>query len=1110
MKLNKILIILLYLLTLMIVISSVCASEDINETSKMETPTDDAVLSVEVGDGDFNILKYNLFTYKNVTLTGDIIRAEYDTEINVDPGQSYEINGNGHIINANGLGRIFTVYIGGELILRNVQLINGYLPETLSGNFDGGAILNMGTLTAIDCKFLNNYARDGGAIATDRAALTVLSGTTVFKGNHVWQDGGAISNQYGSTLTINGKTTFDSNYAYFDGQGTYLHVDEGKGGAILNAFSNAKLYISGETTFVNNYCKADGGAIFNHQATANITGTNVFKGNKAKTGTVAKGGAINNENATFYLSGDNTFDSNAAYRGGAIDNSLFQSVFTLSGKNRFVNNKAGMGGAISNQEARNFIIYGSNTFESNTANYKSQVGSSPDIGGAIFSFRSGFAIDASNTFTKNTAVGSGGAIYISEGNAIIKGQNAFNSNSAPIGGAMLLIDATRVDLAGENVFSSNSATSSGGAIQANNVKEVIISNHNYFSNNKADHSGGAIYVQNSALNVQGSLFEANSAIYGGAIYLFNSAFFANYDIFKNNYAGKTGADIESYQSSIVSLEYNYWNSQNKVAQANINNYDVSRISNWAVLDLTIPSKIESNSEVEVLRFKNNVGGALGGEMPKYGVSVTPNFNPSNVVITKNVGKSTYTGGAGQVTVTASSSNFAASRAVNVVDGKVKTSLNGNNILLTDPTQSATYVVSLSDANGNKLSGKTISITVDSKKYEKTTNNKGEATLTLNDLTNGFHLITSTYAGESKYFESSTTNGIICIFSNVSNTKLTGKDIEMYYKDGTRYEVTLTDSSGKAMASKEVKFFISGSIYTRTTDSNGKASIAINLNSGEYSILACYPSVNVRDFSFTQNKITVKPTIYGNDIVKYYKNGTQYYATFLDKNGNLLKNTDVKFNINGVFYTRTTNGEGVARMNINLNPGTYTITAENPKNGEMHSNQVTVLGIFEGKDLTKYFRNDSQYSIKLLGDDGNPIGAGVTVKFNINGVFYERVTNASGIAKMNINLNPGTYTITAEYNGLMHSNTIKVLPILYADNINMRYKDGTRFKVKLVDGQGNAFTNQTVKFNVNGVFYDRVTGDDGYASLAINLMPGEYIITSEYGYARLSNKITISQ
>ena len=40
------------------------------------------------------------------------------------------------------------------------------------------------------------------------------------------------------------------------------------------------------------------------------------------------------------------------------------------------------------------------------------------------------------------------------------------------------------------------------------------------------------------------------------------------------------------------------------------------------------------------------------------------------------------------------------------------------------------------------------------------------------------------------------------------------------------------------------------------------------------------------------------------------------------------------------------------MNINLNPGRYVITATNPVNEEMHTNIVTVLTIFEGKDVVK--------------------------------------------------------------------------------------------------------------------------------------------------------------
>ena len=199
------------------------------------------------------------------------------------------------------------------------------------------------------------------------------------------------------------------------------------------------------------------------------------------------------------------------------------------------------------------------------------------------------------------------------------------------------------------------------------------------------------------------------------------------------------------------------------------------------------------------------------------------------------------------------------------------------------------------------------------------------------------------------------------------------------------------------------------------------------------------------------------------------------------------------------------------MNINLNPGEYVLTAKNPSTGELDATTITVLSsIVEANNLTKYYKNDEKYTLKILDNQGNAVGEGVAVKLNINGVFYERKTNSSGYINMNINLAPGTYIITAECNNLRASNTITVLPILEAKDIEMKYRDGTKFEVKLLDGKGNPFANQFVTFNINGVFYNRTTDENGIARLNINLMAGEYIITSTYSNgAALSNKITIS-
>ncbi|SDA50761.1 hypothetical protein [Methanobrevibacter millerae] len=106
------------------------------------------------------------------------------------------------------------------------------------------------------------------------------------------------------------------------------------------------------------------------------------------------------------------------------------------------------------------------------------------------------------------------------------------------------------------------------------------------------------------------------------------------------------------------------------------------------------------------------------------------------------------------------------------------------------------------------------------------------------------------------------------------------------------------------------------------------------------------------------------------------------------------------------------------------------------------------------------------------------------------------------------MQPGEYIITAEYNDCRVSNNIKVLPVLTAENLTKKYGAKDQFVATLLDGQGKAYANQTVTFNVNGMFYNKVTDSSGQAKLNINLMPGEYIITSSYNETNVANKITV--
>ncbi len=218
---------------------------------------------------------------------------------------------------------------------------------------------------------------------------------------------------------------------------------------------------------------------------------------------------------------------------------------------------------------------------------------------------------------------------------------------------------------------------------------------------------------------------------------------------------------------------------------------------------------------------------------------------------------------------------------------------------------------------------------------------------------------------------------------------------------------------------------------------------------------------------------------------------------------------VKFNFNGVFFSRITNSEGVATLNINLLPGEYIITNYNLVTGEENSNKVTVKSLLiDNSNLVKYYLNGSKYTLKVIGKDGK-IAAGQEVTFNINGVFYHRISDDNGIVSLNINLRPGDYIITVEYEGCRVSNNITVLPTLVTKDLTMKYLDGSKFTAQTLNGQGKPLANQKVSFNVNGIFYHRTTDEKGMADLNIRLNPGKYIITSIWNEYQIGNNIAIA-
>ena len=313
------------------------------------------------------------------------------------------------------------------------------------------------------------------------------------------------------------------------------------------------------------------------------------------------------------------------------------------------------------------------------------------------------------------------------------------------------------------------------------------------------------------------------------------------------------------------------------------------------------------------------------------------------------------------------------------------------------------------------------ITIDGKEYKGSVDN-GVAKVVIPDLKEGTYKVVTFYTGDNKY-DSMIVNGTITVNKNTKTT-LTMDDVVKYFSGSQNLTAKLVDAFGNPIANATVYFTVNGKVYAKTTDKNGTASMGIGLVPNEYKVNAVFNGTKDYDKATANATVTVKNTVLGNDTTLYFCNGTKYVAKFLDSNGKALAITTVKFNINGVFYTRVTDENGTASLTIKLDPKSYVITAYNPATGEERANNITVMPTLITKDLSMKFQDGSKFNVTILDGQGKPL-ANQNVTFNVNGVFYNKVSGADGVASLNINLNAGKYIITSMWNGYQVGNNITI-------------------------------------------------------------------------------------
>ena len=150
------------------------------------------------------------------------------------------------------------------------------------------------------------------------------------------------------------------------------------------------------------------------------------------------------------------------------------------------------------------------------------------------------------------------------------------------------------------------------------------------------------------------------------------------------------------------------------------------------------------------------------------------------------------------------------------------------------------------------------------------------------------------------------------------------------------------------------------------------------------------------------------------------------------------------------------------------------------------------------DLTKYYNDKNGLKIKLTDENNKPL-ANKTIKIQISGQNYNKVTDSKGEINLDVKLRPGTYNaiidfIDEDYRNQKRSVKITVLKnktSIIAKNLIKYYKNGTKLSIRLLDNKKKALKSKIIKIKIGKKTLSAKTNSKGIAKFAINNKVGTY-------------------
>ena len=360
------------------------------------------------------------------------------------------------------------------------------------------------------------------------------------------------------------------------------------------------------------------------------------------------------------------------------------------------------------------------------------------------------------------------------------------------------------------------------------------------------------------------------------------------------------------------------------------------------------------------------------------------------------------------------------------------------------------------------------------------------------------------------------NAVVCLKAFTFDFGIITQDMVKIYKNDSMFEAKIGE------ANKIIFFEVDGINHTCLSDENGVAKLEIDLNPGNYTIRTRYANFTA------ENNIEVLPTLIAKDLVKRYGDKSKFLITLIDTAGNPVANANISMKIDGISYSRPTDKNGKASLDINQKPGKYVLTAVDSITGLEMSYDITVLQpkkstpkIVANKKTFKITTKTKKYAIALKDNAGKPIGNGkVTLK--VGGKTYKATTNSKGKATFKITglSKKGSYKATVAYNGNIMYNkatkTVKISVIKETPKLTAKAKTfkksvkTKKYPVTLKTSQNRAIKNAKLSLKVNGKTYFSKTNAKGQATFKITKLAkkGNYGALVKYAGSKYYNAQTV--